>query len=164
MKKSNLFYELLTSVVFLVVGIVFFVTANQSNVSAPPGQLTPMAFPKAVSMLIIGISLYLIVKNVTKNRAVLEELKEVLAETDKRIWITCGLVIVYAVAWNYFSFLISTAVFFTAESKLIDRNRKMIQCLLFAVCTTVGIYLLFSLVFSIHFPEVFLNDVLGLHL
>lgn len=164
MKKSELFYELLTAIVFLIIGIVFFVVSCQPTITAPEGQLGPMAMPRAISIVVIVVSVYLIVKNLIKSRAVLEEFKEVLAETDKRVWITCVIIVLYAIAWINFSFLISTMIFFTIESKLIDKNRKIWQCLLFAVATTVGIYLVFTLVFNIYFPEAFLNDVLGLNL
>ena len=164
MKKSAHFYELLTTFIFLILGIVFLFESLATKQHAPVGQLSSMDFPRTIVILIIGVSIYLIVRNLLANKYVFQGFKEVLDETDKRIWISCALIIMYALAWNYLSFLISTFLYFVVQAKVIDKSRKIKQCILVAFCATVAIYLVFSLVFNIRFPEVILTDVLGLHL
>ena len=159
--KSTRIYELLVSAVFFIVGIVFLTQTQQNKQKPPAGQLSAVAFPKFIIFLIIGISAILILRSLLTFKPLL---KETLVKTDKRVWISCVMIVVYALAWNYFSFLISTFLYVFAQSKVIDKNRKLFQCALVAGISTIGIYALFHGVFGISFPEVLLREILGLYL
>lgn len=79
--------------------------------------------------------------------------------TDKRVWITVGLIILYAVLWKIVGFLIATLLFVTAEAKVLKKDTPLWQCFLVAVAADVVIYLIFVQLFDISLPETFLQDI-----
>lgn len=68
--------------------------------------------------------------------------------------------ILYALAWQYIGFTISTAIFFALASKRFEPERPWKQVVPVSILFAVVVYVVFVIVFNVPFPEPILNGIL----
>lgn len=112
-------------------------------------DIGPKIFPIFASVMLI---ICCIGKFLTSN-------KESAAFCDKEGWKTVGLLIVtfavYVFLLDWIGYLISTPVLLVVLVKLLARGRKisLVRAIIFALVTTVCVYVLFTLVMNVMLPS-----------
>ena len=77
-----------------------------------------------------------------------------MEKTDRRVYISTGLIVLYALLWNPLGFCLSTGLFLLGIFQVLRPNKQSLaKDLLLSVAVTAGIYLLFGKVFHVYFPE-----------
>lgn len=112
-----------------------------------------MDFPSWIFMLVITLSGLKLLGNIilfVKQRI---SLNGKLDYVDPRVYITLGLILLYAFAWNAIGFSLSTFIFVTIESKLLRRESPWKKSILVGLVTTVFMVLVFGNLFNVDFPE-----------
>lgn len=115
--------------------------------------IPPMSVPTIVFVLIIVLSLAVLVKAIREYRQMKQTPQEKEASMDPRIPITIGAIIVYAMLWKVVGFCLSSFLFFTAESKLLNRKSSWVKCVILAVAVTALIRIVFGEFFGVNLPE-----------
>jgi uncharacterized membrane protein YhdT len=143
MNKTARVYELIACVVLAIYSLVMIVHAYLNPVTTKVTGLPSYTFPVAIYAIMLGICIVLIAINryrgakITKKfESLSEEEKRQLDEEekgqyvfqrlDKRVIITIGMIIAYAVGWNILGFSLSTLLFVTLEAKILNKGNFVV--------------------------------------
>ena len=165
MKKRT--YELIVILLFLAFCGVMLSEGLTKNVlpTAFVSEFTkPYDFPNVALIVIAVLCLFLLVKTIigmSKDKKQAAETPDKRTEEEKAVAktnlmksrITLGLIIVYVILWKFLGFFIATPIFVFAECMVLPEKRVWWKALACAGATTVACYLVFTLLFQIHFPN-----------
>lgn len=175
--KTSRVFELIASIVLGLYCVVMIIYALLHPISTNVDGMHSYTFPVTLYAIMLVCCILLIVQNrITaakqKNtyEAMTAEQREHLSEeersgfqyhsTDRRVWITVGLIIVYAALWKVVGFMMSTLLFITTESRVLKKDAPIWKCALVALGADILIYLIFVRLFSISLPETFLRAII----
>lgn len=178
MNKTARVYELIACVILAFYSLVMIVYAYLNPVTTKVTGLPSYTFPVATYAIMLGICIVLIAINryrgakITKKfESLSEEEKRQLDEEekgqyvfqrlDKRVIITIGMIIAYAISWNILGFSLSTLLFVTLEAKILKKETPWFKGILVALAAVVLIYGIFVKLFAISLPEPLLNSIFG---
>ncbi|MGI6128620.1 MAG: tripartite tricarboxylate transporter TctB family protein [bacterium] len=178
MNKTARVYELLACVVLAIYSLVMIIHAYLNPVTTKVTGLKSYTFPVATYAIMLGICIILIVLNLVKERQINKTLctmskdersqmddkkreQYLFQRLDKRVVITIGMIIAYAVGWNILGFSLSTLLFVTLEAKILNKGTSWASCFLVALVAVVLVYGIFVKLFAISLPEPLLNAIFG---
>ncbi|MBO6041028.1 MAG: tripartite tricarboxylate transporter TctB family protein [Oscillospiraceae bacterium] len=162
-QRINKYFEVGVAVLLLIGAIYMEKVAFDTDKPVTAGNLSAMAFPKVVYMVIILLCAYLIVKGIVwlvKNPAPEGAAKATIVPV--RSLVTFGMIIAYALLWTRLGFTISTFLFFFCESVFLSRKRPIWLTLLLAVGVTAFISVIFGVFFKVSFPDPLMNAIRGI--
>ncbi len=137
---------------------VAYTTKVRTNVQG----MQSMDFPKIILYLLIILCLFILITGIRKlvKFRRLEKAQNQGQETvdkppmiHKKIILSTGLIIAYAIAWNIIGFILSSIAFFYVESRVLDNEKPWWQVLLLSLGYTAIVYVVFGLAFRVSFPE-----------
>ncbi len=161
-----------TSLILAIAGYLQYVAYTSKERTKVQGMRS-MTFPKAILYVIMALCLIVLVRGVIQYVKLRRQEKSAPAVREKggfpawlktidiRIPLSVGLFILYAAMWNVVGFVISSFLFFLAESLLLDRGKPWWHALLIAVVYVAVVYLIFSVGFKVRFPEPILEELFG---
>lgn len=152
MEKDKSFYELVVSVGVALLSCYFLYTAFTTIATAPPRMMSAMDFPKTILFGILALSLYLAIRNLFVLKRKMASGRE-RARTDPRVWISVGLIVVYALAWKYVSFSIATLAYIFVQAKVLDHELKWRNCFFVSLLATAIVLVIFRVVFKVSLNE-----------
>lgn len=152
MNKTEKLYESVVLVFFVVLFSYFLYIAKTADSYSFDG-IASMDFPSWIFMLVIGLSGIKLVVNVIRFIKNQDWIREKMEHTDRRVFITLVMIILYAFAWNVIGFSLSTFIFVSVVSKVLRKESPWMKSVLLGVGTTVVMMLVFGFLFSVDFPE-----------
>ena len=161
-KRNNKIFELGVSVFLMLASMYMFWIAVTTDKPVTDGNLSAMAFPKVLYLVIIVLCAYLIVNGIIwlkKHPA--DPSAEKVAMVPKKSIITFVLIVAYAALWKVIGCSLSTLLFFFTESYILDRKRPLWLTVLLAVAATVIMYVVFGMFFKVSFPDKLMDMVRG---
>jgi|SRR5690554_516932 len=149
-------FELGASLFLILFGIYFlyeaFTAENIFGVIAG-NEMAPMDVPKVIlfvivilSVMIFALTLFWFVKNK-------RERKERLTFFPKKTVLTFIFIIIYTSLWNVIGFTLSSFLYFSFQSKVLEPNRGWKQVILVSLGFTAACVVLFTVLFKVSFPE-----------
>lgn len=157
-----------TSAILALTGYLQYV-AYTTKVRTNVQGMQSMAFPKIILYVMMALCLVTLAGGIRKYRRLKKELEDLPEKQEKvkeplipaKVLISTGLIIVYALCWNWIGFLLSSVLFVFAESRLLDSSKPIWQSVAVAAGYTIIIYLIFSVGFGVRFPEPIFEGFLG---
>lgn len=152
-------FELIVSIFFILFCSVMLYVSFTTKVSMGAysrKELASFWFPKIVLFLMLGFAICCLIftvswfvrhKNEEKNKISFFEL------FHKKSVITYILLLVYVLMWNVIGFALSTFLYFGVQTKVMDVERSWKQIMLVSAGLTALLVLVFSVAFSVDFPE-----------
>ncbi len=162
-QRINKYFELVVSVLLLIGAVYMERVAIATDKPVKAGNLSAMAFPKVLYMVIIVLCAYLIVTGVLWLRKnPVPEGAEKAAIIPFKSLVTFGLIVAYAFLWTKIGFTISTFLFFFIESVFLSRKHPIWVTFLLALVITVFMYIVFGIFFKVSFPDPLMNAIRGI--
>ena len=175
--KTSRFYELLSALILGGYCAVMIVYSQLHPITVKVTGMKSYTFPVFLYAIMLVCCVVLIIQNrimAAKQKKRWSEMSEQekasmdeetkqqfrFVRTDRRVWITIALLILYVALWNVIGFLLSTLLFVVAETKVLKKEVALWKCLVFAIAVDVVVYLIFCVIFSISLPETFLAAIL----
>lgn len=175
--KTSRFYELLAALILGGYCVVMIIYSQLHPINTNVNGMKSYTFPVFLYIIMLACCVVLIIQNrimAAKQKKRWSEMSEQekssldeetknqfrFVRTDKRVWITIALLIIYVALWNVIGFLLSTLLFVVAETKALKKEVSLLKCFLFAIAVDVVVYLIFCVIFSISLPETFLAAIL----
>lgn len=162
-ERINKYFELGVSVLLLIGAIFMEKVAIDTDKPVTDGNLTSMAFPKVLYLVIIVLCVYLVIRGIiwfVKNPAPKGEGKAVVVPFKSLV--TFVMIVAYAFLWPIIGFTLSTFLFFFVESVFLSRKRPIWVTLLLAVGITVFISVVFGVFFKVSFPDPLMDAIRGI--
>ncbi len=162
-QRISKYYELFVSVLMLIGAIYMEKVAIATDKPVTAGNLTAMAFPKVLYLVIIVLCAYLILKGIiwlVKNPA--PEKAQIASVVPIKSLVTFGMIVAYAFLWTKIGFTVSTFLFFFCESVFLSRKRPIWLTFLLALGITVFISVVFGVFFKVSFPDPLMNAIRGI--
>lgn len=136
---------------------VAYTTKVRTNVQG----MQSMTFPKILFYIQMALCAFVLISGLLKLQKLKKQQQEKSGETvqaktpliHQKILISVGLIVLYAIAWEFIGFCLSTVIFFFTESIVLDREKPWWHILLLALGYTALIYSVFHLGFGVAFPE-----------
>ena len=122
----------------------------------PAGVLT---FILIACTVLLCYNLYRIIRERQERTRKGESIGNFKFITNKAL-ITFIVTVVYALTWRVAGFSVSTAVFMALISKKLEPERPWRQTIVVSVAAAAVIYILFTFVFKVPFPEPLLDPIL----
>ena len=128
--------------------------------------IKPMYFPAAALAFIIVACLILFAYNLfmiakeKRLRILAGVTLEKFTFISPKALITIVGTVIYALLWNVLGFSISSMLFMACISKVIEPERPLKQIIPVSIISSLCIYLLFTFVFRVPFPEPIVNGVI----
>ncbi len=158
MEKDKSFFEISVS------GFLFLVTLYLFNISVttvnkfPNQGMSSMDFPKtffAIQMLFCMIIFFNAVRARLKaekpdSQSGAQRLGGII---NTKVLITIVLIVAYAICWNLIGYILSTFLFVTAESRVLDDSKAFWRSILFALFVAIFTFIVFGILFQVSFPE-----------
>ncbi len=165
-RDFRVFTIIACSLFILVSAPCLWMALTQNYPRAVRDVIKPYHFPAAVFAFIILACLFFLVYNLhmyLKERKIREAsgvtLKKFKFIPNKSAATFLG-AIVYVLLWSVLGFTLSSILFMTFLAKVVEPERPLRQIAIVSVLTSVGVFLLFSNVFNVPFPEPILNSIL----
>lgn len=152
MEKSTRFFEGIVLVMLITAFSYLLYVANSTEADYAASGISSMGFPKVIFSLIIGLCAFKLAGNIRwqlKNR----QAQDSLLKLDKRIYLTLGLIVAYTMLWNIIGFCLSTFIFFTVQSQVLETNSSWRMSGVLGLSATVIMYFIFGVLFKVYFPE-----------
>jgi hypothetical protein len=150
MERSRRLYELIVSVLIMVVSAYLLIVAAATKTTASPGMMSAMDFPKIILMGMLALSGFLTVKGLFAMRGAV---KEKLLTTDRRVWYSAALILCYALIWRYVSFSLATFLYIGVQAKVLDKSLRWSSVALISLLSAVTIVLVFRVLFHVSLSE-----------
>lgn len=129
--------------------------------------LTSMDFPRAIFYFQIVLCVFVLVNSIRtfvqakRDKAVPEEEQTPKTLIDRKVLISLILVIAYVILWDIIGYLLSTFLFFTVESRMLDNEKALWKCALIGLIVAGFSYTVFGILFQVSFPEPLLQLIFG---
>ena len=162
-KRINKYIELVVSALLLIGAIYMEQVAIATDKPVKAGNLSAMAFPKVLYLVIIVLCAYLIVTGILwlKKNPVPEGAAKA-SIVPMRSLVTFVMIVAYAFLWTKIGFTVSTFLFFFCESVFLSRKRPIWVTFLLALVITVFMYVVFGIFFKVSFPDPLMNAIRGI--
>lgn len=162
-KRVNKLFELGVSIFLLLGAIYMEYIAFTTDKPATDGNLTAMAFPKVLYIVIIALCFYMVVTDFIwlKNNPA-EKDGEKIPVIPMKSLVTFGMIVLYALSWKYIGFTIGTFIFFLVESRYLSKKHPLWMTVLLALILTVFMYVVFAIFFKVSFPDPLMNAIRGI--
>lgn len=146
--------QVIANLLFIAIGIAYAMLALRLPAAAFGNPNAPKIYPLIIAAGMILISLWLLVKELAKQKAGKSTAKATfkLTTEGKLVAFVSVLCVLYAIAFEKLGYIISSVIFIEALMLYISKGKKMITATVVAVCFPVVIYVLFSKVLSISLP------------
>lgn len=157
--------ELTASLFFMIFSgyMLYLSYTTKVSMGAYSGrELSPYWFPKIVLIIMLTFScicFLFTIKWFINNRRVTEKKVGFFEIHHKKSVITYCLLVVYALLWNVIGFSLSTVIYFSLQTKVMDKERSWMQIILISVVFTAGLVLLFSTLFNVKLPEPIIKSI-----
>lgn len=163
--KENKFFELLVTIIFTIFSafMLYIAFKTQKPTNQAIKVIHAMTIPKIVLAAMLIASVYVLIHTISwyyKNRKYGNLFPSFGGLVTKKTFFTLVLVILYACAWKYLGFSISTFIYFAIQSKLVKSEQSIKKTLLVAAAFTIAAYVIFSIGFKMFFPEPILDRIL----
>ena len=166
LKKQRV--EIAVTSLILALACYLEYVAYTTKVRTKVQGMQSMTFPKIILYVLIFLCAIVLVKGILnyiklKKQAEPDTGKDTGNKKtfDYRIPLTVALIIMYAALWNVIGFVLSSYIFVSIESILLDHSKAWWHALLIALGYVVIVYLIFSVGFKVHFPEPILDALIG---
>lgn len=150
-QKQSVYVDVITSVVLLAAGLFFFAAMDKYVDEGLPAQISPLVFPRFVTVITLLGALALLVESVRELRAMragrmdTDALAEPLLEADleeaeessKGFYLYIAILVAYYFAFDILGFLLTTPLVMLAVSRLLGGRRILVSLLLFIAFTLV---------------------------
>lgn len=164
MNRNSKYFELIVSVLLLIGSCFMIYIAQTTGKPSTDGSLTAMAFPRAMYIVIIILSVYLIAMNAIwfkNNPKTPENTPPKGTLLPRKSWVTFVAICVYAAMWQVIGFSLSTLLFFIGEAIYLDRKRPLWLTILIGVIATIFMYVVFGVLFKVSLPDPIMDMVRG---
>ena len=165
MQRNSKYFELIVSILLLAGSCFMLYIAQTTGKPSNDGSLSAMAFPRAIYIAIVVLSVYLIAKCAKwfkDNPKTAENAPAKGTFLPQKSVVTFIAICVYAALWQVIGFSLSTLLFFIAESIYLDRKRPIWLTILIGVIATVVMYAVFGLSFKVALPDPLMNMLRGI--
>lgn len=167
MDKQKRLTEIIMSAFILAVSTYLLQIAYTSKIRTKVQGMNSMAFPKAILYLLIALCLYVAITGVInlKKENSSRRLDKKTGDQEKspiiakEVALSVGLIILYAIGWQFIGFILSSILFVFVESRILDPEKPWWHAVLVAVGYTLLVYFTFSLGFGVSFPEPILSAI-----
>ncbi len=151
MNRNEQFFERIVLLVMMAgFGALLYTALNFKSSFGSAENLSSMAIPVCVLSLVLVLCAIRLAMNLlawAKSKGGQWE------KTDRRVYISTGLIVLYALLWNPLGFCLSTGLFLLGIFQVLRPNKQSLaKDLLLSVAVTAGIYLLFGKGFPVYFP------------
>lgn len=152
MSRTEKKFELIVLIFLVILTGVLLFTASTADSVATDG-LSSMEFPKYIFMIVIALCLIIMIPNIKTlcKKENNSESKEIFI--DKRVGISLAFICSYAILWNVIGFFLSSFLYFSAQAKVLDKEKSNLQIILIGFCVALFIYGVFGFAFKVSFPE-----------
>jgi hypothetical protein len=152
------FFEFVVSLFLMCVSIYLLYIANTSKffLSSESHEFSPMWFPKIILTTLFAMSCVIFCLSIHSFYRHKIDKKINLSVFDlfhKKSILTFFLILCYALLWWLIGFSISTFIYFILQTKAVDKERSLKQIVLVSVLFTMGLFVVFSLMFRVNFSE-----------
>jgi putative tricarboxylic transport membrane protein len=144
----------IVAILFLLVGLIYTIMAIQLPDASIGRPHTPKIFPLMLGVLMIGLAITLLVKEI-RTKAEPDETaqkKGVDVENVRQIGLTAVCAFLYAVLFNRLGYVISTILFLEGLLWVFNGYAKWKQNTLVAVIFSVAVYVLFFKLLNVYLP------------
>ena len=145
----------ITGGLFVALGLFMSIYALTQYSYMDRYSLGPAFYPAWIGGFIVLLGLLIIYQN-HKNRYLEQKKKVPTREAANRMALFVIMCILFLVVVNFLGMVISLILFLLAVNRMIAQNTWK-RSIPMAVLTTLGIYLVFHVIFYINFPEGFLG-------
>jgi hypothetical protein len=152
MNKTEKIYESIVLGLFVIFFSYLLYIAKTVESYSFEG-LASMDFPSWIFMIVIALSGLKLLGNIILFAKQRNLMNGKLDYVDPRVYVTLGLILLYAFAWNAIGFSISTFIFVTIESKLLRKESPWKKSFLIGFVATVFMVVVFGYLFNVDFPE-----------
>jgi hypothetical protein len=152
MNKTEKIYESIVLGLFLIFFSYLLYIAKTVESYSFEG-LASMDSPSWIFMIVIALSGLKLLGNIILFAKQRNLMNGKLDYVDPRVYVTLGLILLYAFAWNAIGFSISTFIFVTIESKLLRKESPWKKSFLIGFVATVFMVVVFGYLFNVDFPE-----------
>lgn len=144
----------LTSIAFLLVGLIYTIAAVQLPNASIGSPSAPKIFPLLVGVFTIGLALVAIAQEFRKQAVAgqTDASEGFDRETMKQIGLTTLFALIYALIFDRVGYVIATIIFLEGMLFLFNGLKKWKLNTLVAVIFSVFIYLLFFKVLNVYLP------------
>lgn len=144
MKRANI----ISAILFLILSIIVIISTNQFPDFSGEGVTGPDFFPKALAIILVGLSILLFVNTILSK----DNAKTGLFDKNAiRAYITIVAVLVYVVLMNILGFIIVNFVFLFGSIRYYGL-KNYLKIALTSVVGTAGIYCVFKILLAVPLP------------
>lgn len=172
MKKSCKVYEILSLIIIFAASLLFLYLAFTTENKMAVDGMKSMDFPKVILGLLLLLLVLLVMVDFVfagkfeKKNAENTDLEPCAGEEaepviDKKTAVSIAAILIYIILWNVIGFCLSSFLFFSFESHLLDNEKKLWKTLALGAGITLLIYAVFGMGFKVDFPEPVI-ELLGL--
>lgn len=155
MKNKKVDYDGFTSIVVLLLGLLYLAMSMSLPKAAIGNAMDPIYFPLGLSIMLIVIGLLLFMRSdKSQLMSVVEEMKNQSPkdkEVTKMVSLTCAAAIAYGLIFEHLGFILSTFLFMMSIL-LLTNGKKMLVNTLVAGIFSVSIFALFNYALGIPLP------------
>ena len=151
----------------LILGIAGYLqyVAYHTKVRTNVQGMQSMTFPKIILYVMMLLCTVTLIKGIVNYGKLRKEAGKESEPAQKgrmlKIAATIVLIAVYAAMWNVIGFILSSLIFFFAESMLLDSSGSWKKAVVIAIVYTIVVYVVFGFCFGVSFPEPILEAILG---
>ncbi|HHV64989.1 MAG TPA: tripartite tricarboxylate transporter TctB family protein [Peptococcaceae bacterium] len=169
MDKDKKFFEVVVSAFLLALTVFLLYISYTSPSTFVADGLASMDFPKSVFYIQAVLCLIVLVNSVKKYLLCIKEerstqVSDKVAKTpliNSKVLISIILIIIYVFLWDYLGFILSSFIFFTVESRILDKEKALWKCVIIGLLVALLSYVIFGILFQVSFPEPLLDLFLG---
>lgn len=160
MERNKKKFELGVSVFLLGMVTYLYYVATVTG-KARSTDIASMDFPKAIFVVMMLFCAFLIVQGIIwfikhpKDASTAEPLMH------KKALLTFIFICVYAAFWQIIGFSLSTFIFVSVESYMLDTKKPLKRAIIIGFCVMVFMYLVFGMLFNVNFPEPIIKMIRG---
>ncbi|QZY53615.1 tripartite tricarboxylate transporter TctB family protein [Crassaminicella profunda] len=157
--KKKLDFNGLTGLVTLIIALIYGFMAYTLPKAAIGNPMAPAMYPLILAGTLGILGMILLLKSdLKKSIASFEILKKEATDQDRLNWKmitrTCCFAIVYAIAFDYLGYVLSTFIFLQMMLILVNGKEKWKVNTIVALFFSVGIYMIFSKLLGIYLPQI----------
>jgi len=173
-ERNKKIFELGFIIALIAVSVYMIYVAQTTGMPGQNNQLSSMAFPKGIYIGIIAMNIYLLVVNVTwLIRHPVDKNSEKVPMIPRKSVLTFLFILVYAFAWKYIGFSVSTFLFVLVESLMLQKIKSskdgseekkypLWLTIVVALAAAVVMYVVFGMFFKVNLPDPLVNMIRGI--
>ena len=168
-ERDKRLFTIICCVFFILAGVPLLIIAINTKyppLIVPARAFQPLYVPIAMLIVILSISTGLLILNIIKmikTRSELiragESLKKFIIATPNEIIVFAGAVL-YVIMWNIIGFTLSTIIYVALISKRLESERPWRQVIPVAIGLGLFVFLLFTVVFKVFFPDRIMRPIM----